>query len=155
MELAEGQKAPEFSLPSADGRDVALADFRGKTVVVLYFYPKDDTPGCTTEACEFRDAAGSFKAQDAVVIGVSPDGPGRHRKFIEKHRLPFLLLSDEKKDVCQRYGVWVKKSMYGRTYMGVARTTFVIDKKGRIVRIFKNVKPRGHSREVADVLASS
>lgn len=152
MGIKEGQKAPLFSLPASGGKTVALKDFQGKKNVVLYFYPKDDTPGCTVEACGFRDSFDALKKTGAVVLGVSPDPLKKHEKFIEKYELPFLLLSDEEKTVCEKYGVWVEKSMYGRKYMGVARTTFVIGKDGRVVKKFCKVKPRGHDEEVLEVL---
>ena len=153
--LKEGDKAPDFKALSNEGREVSLKDFKGKSRVILYFYPKDDTPGCTVEACEFRDSIKAVKAQGAVVLGVSPDAPKSHQKFIDKFKLTFPLLSDENKAVCKSYGVWVKKSMYGREYMGVARTTFLIDKDGRIERIFEKVKPAGHAGEVLEVLKSA
>src|SRR5947209_2673483 len=128
MELKEGMRAPEFTLPSSKGENVSLKDFKGKERVVLYFYPKDDTPGCTVEACGFRDDIKRIEKKDAVVLGVSPDSVSSHNKFIEKFKLPFILLSDEDKKVCKAYGVWVEKSMYGKKYMGVARTTFIIGK---------------------------
>jgi len=147
----QGRKAPVFKLPASNGKDVSLKDFRGKNVV-LYFYPKDDTPGCTVEACAFRDADAKFRKTNAVILGVSPDPVKRHLKFIEKHRLPFLLLSDESKKTLEKYGVWVEKSMYGRKYMGVARTTFVIDKDGKIVKVFEKVRPKGHEENVLEAL---
>src|SRR3989338_581714 len=146
--LKEGAKAPEFTLPSSTGKEISLKDFKGKNRVVLYFYPKDDTPGCTVEACSFRDGIKKIEAEGTVVLGISPDGVSSHNKFIEKFKLPFILLSDEDKKVCEAYGVWVKKSMYGKEYMGVARTTFVIGKDGRIEKIFEKVKPEGHTDEV-------
>ena len=148
----EGTKAPEFTLPSSEGKEISLKDYKGKSRVVLYFYPKDDTPGCTVEACEFRDNIRKMQKSDAVVLGVSPDDLKSHDKFIGKFKLPFVLLSDTDKKVCQAYGVWVKKSMYGREYMGVARTTFVIGKDGRIEKIYEKVKPEGHAQEVLDWL---
>src|SRR3989338_800475 len=141
--LKEGSKAPVFG---------ALKDFAGKKRVVLYFYPKDDTPGCTVEACAFRDSIKKVESLDAVVLGVSPDGAASHKKFIEKFKLPFVLLSDEDKKICQAYGVWIEKSMYGRKYMGVARTTFVIGKDGKIEKIFEKVKANGHAEEVLEFL---
>ena len=152
--LKEGTKAPEFTLPANDGREVSLKNYKGNRRVVLYFYPKDDTPGCTVEACEFRDTVKQIEKADAVVLGVSPDGVQSHNKFIEKFRLPFVLLSDEDKKVCKDYGVWIKKSMYGREYMGVARTTFIIGKDGRMEKIFEKVKPEGHAEEVFEFLNS-
>lgn len=150
--MKEGDKAPAFKLRSNEGKEVSLADFKGKNRVVLYFYPKDDTPGCTVEACGFRDSIRKIQGLDAVVLGVSPDGANSHNKFIDKFKLPFLLLSDEDKKVCVAYGVWVKKSMYGKEYMGLARTTFIIGKDGRIEKIFEKVKPEGHANEVLELL---
>ena len=146
--IKEGSKAPDFKLPSSDGKNIALKDFKGKDRVVLYFYPKDDTPGCTVEACGFRDAVKTIQKTGAIVLGVSPDGADSHNKFIQKFKLPFVLLSDADKKVCKDYGVWVKKSMYGREYMGVARSTFIIGKDGKIEKIFEKVKPDGHAEEV-------
>ena len=151
--LKAGDKAPEINLPASNAKIISLKDFKGKNIV-LYFYPKDDTPGCTVQACGFRDAIKHVEKVNAVVLGVSPDGISSHQKFIEKFNLPFLLLSDEEKKTCQDYGVWVEKSMYGRKYMGVARTTFIIDKIGRIVRIFEKVKPDGHNEQVIEALKS-
>ena len=149
----EGQKAPEFKLGASNGKAVSLKDYQGKSRVVLYFYPKDDTPGCTVEACAFRDSIKKIETLDAVVLGVSPDAEPSHRKFVEKFKLPFLLLSDTDKKVCNDYGVWVEKSMYGRKYMGVERTTFILDKRGRIKHIFPKVKVQGHVQEVLYALA--
>ena len=154
MTLKEGDKAPDFTLESNKGGKVSLKDFKGKSRVVLYFYPKDDTPGCTVEACEFRDNMKKIGAQDTVVLGVSPDGIDSHNKFIDKFKLSFLLLSDVEKRTVNDYGVWVKKSMYGKEYMGVARTTFVIGKDGRIEKIYEKVKPEGHAGEVLDFLSA-
>ena len=151
--LKAGDKAPEINLPASNAKIISLKDFKGKNIV-LYFYPKDDTPGCTVQACGFRDAIKNVEKVNAVVLGVSPDGISSHQKFIEKFNLPFLLLSDEDKKTCQDYGVWVEKSMYGRKYMGVARTTFIIDKTGKIAKIFEKVKPQGHEEEVLTVLKS-
>ena len=153
--LSEGSKAPEFKLPASDGKEVSLKDYRGKSRIVLYFYPKDDTPGCTVEACGFRDKIKAIEKKDAVVLGVSPDDVKSHDKFIEKFKLPFLLLSDEQKSICKDYGVWVKKSMYGREYMGVARTTFIIGKDGKIQKIYEKVKPEGHAAEVLEYLKNN
>ena len=150
----EGTKAPEFKLMSGGGKEVALKDYKGKSRVVLYFYPKDDTPGCTVEACAFRDNIKKIEKLDAVVLGISPDGVASHDKFIEKFKVPFVLLSDEDKSVSKAYGVWVKKSMYGREYMGVARTTFIIGKGGKIEKVYEKVKPEGHAEEVLEYLAS-
>ncbi len=153
--VKEGNAAPVFDLPSSAGKKVSLAEFKGKKKVVLYFYPKDDTPGCTVEACGFRDNNKAFEREDAVVLGVSPDGEKAHQKFIGKFNLPFVLLSDEDKKVCKAYGVWVKKTLYGKEYMGVARTTFIIGESGKVVKIFEKVKPDGHSEEVLDTLKMS
>ena len=150
--LKVGDKAPEFSLMASSGKTVALKDFKGKQRVVLYFYPKDDTPGCTVEACGFRDKIKQIENKDAVVLGVSPDGVNSHNKFIEKFKLPFILLADEAKEVCKAYGVWVKKSMYGKEYMGVARNTFIIGLGGKIEKIYEKVKPDGHNDEVIEYL---
>ncbi|MCE0483314.1 MAG: thioredoxin-dependent thiol peroxidase [Methylacidiphilales bacterium] len=145
--FAAAAKAPDFSAPDQSGRTVSLTDFAGKTVV-LYFYPKDDTPGCTTEACSFRDEYAAFKKKGVVVVGVSPDSPKSHAKFIEKFHLPFTLLADADHKIAEAYGVWVEKSMYGRTYMGVERSTFVIDPKGKLQAIYRKVKPSEHIAEV-------
>ena len=150
--LKEGMKAPEFKLTGSKDKPVSLQDFKNKQRVILYFYPKDDTPGCTVEACQFRDFNKKVEAENAVVLGVSPDGIKSHNQFIEKFKLPFVLLADEDKAVCKKYGVWVKKSMYGREYMGVARTTFVIGKNGLIEKIYEKVKPDGHAGDVLTFL---
>ena len=146
-----GTKAPDFTLPSDEGTTVSLKSLRGSPVV-LYFYPKDDTSGCTTEACEFRDAWADVKASGARLYGVSPDGVKSHEKFRAKFDLPFPLLADEGHSVARAYGVWGEKSMYGRKYMGILRTTFIIDEKGRIARVFEKVKPAGHADEVLAAL---
>jgi peroxiredoxin Q/BCP len=142
--LQVGDAAPDFTAPTDAGEKIRLKDFRGKKVI-LYFYPKDDTPGCTKEACEFRDLAGDFKKKDAVVLGVSVDGAASHARFKAKYKLPFPLVSDEDRQIVEAYGVWKEKSMYGRKYMGVERTTFVIDEKGKIERIEAKVKVDGHA----------
>ena len=152
MPSLEGKKAPAVKLPASDGTTVDLKNFAGKKNIVLYFYPKDDTPGCTVEACNFRDRSEDILKENAVVFGVSPDSVAKHKKFIEKYKLPFLLLSDEEKNVLQKFGVWVEKSMYGRTYMGVQRSTFIIDKTGRVAKQFDNVKPKDHHTEVLAAL---
>lgn len=145
-------KAPEFSLPDQNGQPRTLADFLGQWVV-LYFYPKDDTPGCTKEACSFRDGFARFKRAGIVVLGVSADSVRKHAKFVEKYELPFLLLADESKIVVEQYGVWAKKKFMGREYMGILRTTFLIDPAGKIAKIYENVKPEEHAEEVlAEVL---
>lgn len=149
--INEGIKAPAFTLPDQNGNKVSLSDFKGKNIV-LYFYPKDDTSGCTKEACQFRDAFPIFKGADAVIIGVSPDSVDSHKKFENKYDLPFTLLADEKKSVVERYQVWKEKSMYGRKYMGVERTTFIVDKEGRIRNIFNKVKVPDHDKQVLEAL---
>ncbi len=149
----EGKKAPAFKLKDQNGKTISLSDFAGKNVV-LYFYPKDNTSGCTAEACNFRDEFPSFKNIDAVILGVSPDSVESHKKFAEKYNLPFTLLSDENKEVLEKYGVWKEKSMYGRKYMGVERTTYVIDKSGKIKKIFSKVKVPDHNKEVWEALNS-
>jgi len=145
--LKIGDKAPEFNLVADSGEKISLKDYRGKKVI-LYFYPKDMTSGCTVEACDFRDNIKKIEKKNAVVIGVSPDGTKSHIKFKDKYELPFTLLSDESKKMLEDYGVWQEKSMYGRKYMGVVRTTFVIDEKGKIEKIFEKVKVDGHVEEV-------
>jgi peroxiredoxin Q/BCP len=149
--IAEGDKAPNFSLEADDGTTVSRDSLAGKNVV-LFFYPKDDTSGCTKEACDFRDAFPRFGKFDAEVIGVSPDGIESHRKFKQKYQLPFRLLSDEGHKVADLFGVWTEKSMYGRKYMGIERTTMIIDRKGRVVRIFPKVKVPGHALEVEEAV---
>lgn len=152
MAAEEGKAAPAISLDASTGKKIALKDFKGKKAVVLYFYPKDDTPGCTTEACDFRDSSARIKKLGAAILGVSPDGVAKHEKFIGKHDLNFPLLADEDKKACQAYGVWKEKSMYGRKYMGVERSTFVIDKKGKIAKAWRKVKVTGHVDEVTAAL---
>lgn len=149
--LKEGQAAPNFKVKNDRGEEVSLSDFRGKNVV-LYFYPKDNTSGCTKEACGFRDLQSQFAKHDAVILGVSPDSVKSHQNFKSKYELPFPLLSDENKDLVQKYGVWKEKSMYGRKYMGVERTTFVIDKDGKIDKIFPKVKVPQHPEAVLEVI---
>lgn len=151
--LEEGKNAPVFKLKDQDGKTVSLTDFKGKNVV-LYFYPKDDTPGCTTEACNFRDEFPKFQNIDAVIFGISPDSEESHQKFIAKFNLPFSLLSDEDKVVVEKYGVWKEKNMYGRKYMGVERTTFLINGEGKIKKIFNKVKVSNHHNEVLEALKS-
>jgi thioredoxin-dependent peroxiredoxin len=150
--LQEGQPAPEFSLPADDGSLITLAALRGKKVI-LYFYPKDDTSGCTTQACDFRDALPRIDEEGAVVLGVSPDPIRSHVKFRDKFSLNFPLLADEDHAVAEAYGVWKEKSMYGRTYWGIERTTFLIDETGRIQKIWNRVKPAGHAEAVLGQLA--
>ena len=149
--LNPGTKAPTFALPSGDGEIVRLADLKGKKVV-LYFYPKDDTTGCTVEACEFRDNWASVKRTGALVFGISPDAVASHAKFSAKLKLPFPLLADADHAVAERYGVWGEKSMYGRKYFGILRTTFVLDESGHIAKVFQRVKPKGHAAEVMEAL---
>ena len=146
-----GDKAPEFSLSDQSGQTVRLKDFKG-TPVVLYFYPKDDTPGCTKEACDFRDAEAAIKRTGAVVLGVSLDGEASHQKFIAKYKLPFLLLCDEEARVSKAYGAYKLKNMYGRTYWGIERSTFVVDGSRVIVAAFRKVKVDGHAEEVLAAL---
>ncbi len=146
-----GDTAPDFTLPTGDRKTLSLQDLRGKKVV-LYFYPKDDTPGCTKEACSFRDDIRKFERKGAVIIGVSADRVDSHRKFADKFDLPFSLVSDEKKSLINAYGVWKKKSLYGRTFLGIERSTFVIDEKGKIAQIYRKVKVDGHSEEVLAAL---
>ncbi len=146
-ELKVGQKAPDFTLPADSGEKISLKDFRGKKVV-LYFYPKDDTPGCTKEACSFRDNINRILEKGAVVIGVSADSVESHKKFKEKYNLNFPLLSDEKHKVLQKYGVWKERNLYGKKFMGTERTTFIIDENGKIAHIFRKVKVDGHTEEV-------
>ncbi len=149
--LTEGKKAPSFKLKDQNGNDVSLKDFIGNQIV-LYFYPKDDTPGCTKEACSFRDNFPDFKDIKAVILGVSPDSPASHKKFISKYNLPFTLLSDENKEVLEKYEVWKEKNMYGKKYMGVERTTYIIDENGKIKKIFPKVKVDGHDKEVLEAI---
>jgi thioredoxin-dependent peroxiredoxin len=145
-----GSKAPSFKLPSSEGNTISLADFAGKKTVVLYFYPKADTPGCTKEACGFRDALADYDRANVAVLGISPDPVEAVTKFAGKFHLNFPLLADADHATAEKYGVWQEKSMYGRKYWGAARTTFVIDKAGRIAHVFEKVKPEGHDREVLE-----
>lgn len=149
--LAPGDRAPAFTLPADDGTTVSLAGLRGKTVV-LYFYPKDDTPGCTVEACELRDVWRDLQQAGAVVLGVSPDSVKSHVKFKQKYHLPFPLLADTGHETADAYGAWGEKSMFGRRYFGVLRSTFVIDGKGKIRKVFRNVHPEGHAEEILAAL---
>ncbi len=149
--INEGDAAPDFELPADDGSTISLAGLRGKKVV-LYFYPKDDTSGCTTEACEFRDALPRFEEDGAVILGVSPDSVASHRKFKEKYDLNFLLLADEAHEVAEAYGVWKEKSMFGNKYWGGERSTFLIDEEGRVQRAWRRVRPKGHAEKVAEAL---
>jgi len=151
--LQVGEKAPAFKLKNQDGKIISLTDLKGKRVV-LYFYPKDDTPGCTKEASAFRDEFPKFGKLNAVILGVSPDSAESHKKFIAKYKLPFDLLSDENKEVVEKYEVWKEKNNYGKKYMGVERTTYIIDENGLITKIFNHVKVEGHSAEIQEALAS-
>lgn len=147
MTVDVGDTAPGFSLPTDGGGTLSLGDLKGKTVV-LYFYPKDSTPGCTTEAQNFRDLDKEFQAAGAVVVGASKDSVKRHDNFKAKNDLPFALVSDEDGSLCEAYGVWVKKKLYGREYMGIERATFLIDGKGKVRQVWHNVKVKGHADEV-------
>lgn len=151
--LKPGAKAPAFSLPADDGSTISLKDLKGRKVV-LYFYPKDDTSGCTTQACEFKDSWKAVQKAGAVVLGVSPDSIASHQKWKKKLPLPFPLLADEDHAVAEAYGAWGEKSMYGRKYMGILRTTFVIDEAGKVVTVFEKVKPKGHAAEVLEALGA-
>jgi peroxiredoxin Q/BCP len=150
--VSEGTPAPDFTLPSDAGEGVSLSQFRGKPVV-LYFYPRDDTPGCTAQACGIRDVWSELRRRGAVVLGVSPDSPERHVKFKEKYGLPFTLLSDERHEVAEAYGTWVEKRSYGKTYMGIQRSTFVIDADGNVAKVMRNVKPAEHANDVLAALS--
>ena len=149
--IEEGKPAPDFELQSEGGETVKLSDLRGKAVV-LYFYPKDDTPGCTVEACEFRDAYDVFRDRGAVVLGVSPDDVGSHEKFKSKFQLPFTLLADPDHRVAEDYGVWGERSRYGKKYLGINRSTFVIDREGKVARAMLGIKPTGHAADVLEAL---
>ena len=149
--LQEGMQAPAFMLADKDGKMVSLSDFLGKKVV-LYFYPKDNTPGCTRQACAFAAAYSAFEAKNAVVIGISKDSVSSHSKFAEKYNLPFILLSDLELQAIQAYGVWQEKKLYGKTSMGVVRTTFLIDEQGKIIKVMPKVKPDTNAAEVLDLL---
>jgi thioredoxin-dependent peroxiredoxin len=150
----EDTKAPDFKLNDSKGKEIKLSDFLGKSVV-LYFYPKDDTPGCTTEACNFRDDYSQYEAQNIEIIGVSPDSVESHGKFRTKYSLPFTLLADADHKVCELYGVWGKKKNFGKEYFGVMRTTFLINGEGIIIKVFEGVKPANHSKEVTDAFNES
>jgi peroxiredoxin Q/BCP len=152
-ELRDGDAAPDFTAVTDEGTELSLSDLRGQKVV-LYFYPKDDTPGCTIESCEFRDAHPRFTGRDAVVLGVSPDDVRSHQKFRKKYDLPFTLLVDEGHAIADRYETWGEKSLFGVKYHGTLRTTYIIDRDGRIAKIFRKVKPKGHAEEVEQALAA-
>ena len=154
MTISSGLQAPDFSLPDETGTVRKLSEYRGRPVI-LYFYPKDDTPGCTTEACNFRDDYSQYAKAGITLLGVSPDSAASHTKFKAKYGLPFPLLADVGHKVCELYQVWGTKKNYGREYQGVFRTTFLIDEKGMIIRVFENVKPAGHSAEVLAELKAS
>ena len=151
MKLRIGQLAPDFTLPDQEGKEHTLSDLRG-TRVLLYFYPKDDTPGCTKEACSFRDSIDAFKKNKLRIFGISADSVMRHKKFAEKYALPFPLLSDEKKEVLKKYGVWAEKKFMGRKYMGILRMSFLISPDGKIQKIYEQVKPDTHAEEVLEEL---
>jgi peroxiredoxin Q/BCP len=153
MVLSEGVKAPGFKLQDSEGKIHKLSDYAGETIVV-YFYPKDDTPGCTKEACSFRDSYADFKQAGVTIIGISPDKVESHKKFKEKYALPFTLLADPDHAVCEAYGAWGLKKSFGKEYEGVFRTTFVIGPEGEIKRVFENVKPSDHSQEVLEAIAA-
>ena len=143
-----GKSAPKFKLPSSDGRTISLDGFNGRQTVVLYFYPRADTPGCTTEACGFRDALADYDKAEIAVFGISPDSVKDVTKFAEKFHLNFPLLADEDHAIAEKYGCWQEKSMYGKKYWGAARNTFVIGKDGKVLHVFEKVKPAGHDQEV-------
>ena len=153
MPINDGIKAPEFSLQDENGEIKNLLDFRGKTVL-LYFYPKDDTPGCTKEACNFRDDYDAYQSNGVVILGVSPDTPKSHKKFKQKYQLPFPLLADVGHKVCDLYGVWGDKKYMGKSYQGVIRTSFLIDGDGIILKVFNNVKPDEHSADVLRLIGN-
>ncbi|WP_341807844.1 thioredoxin-dependent thiol peroxidase [Wolbachia endosymbiont (group E) of Neria commutata] len=152
MELAIGSNAPGFNLPTDSGENLSLSEFFDKKNVVLYFYPKDDTPGCTMEAKDFRDKIDDFSSLNTVIIGVSKDSIKCHSNFKAKYSLPFYLVSDENAEILKKYGVWVEKSMFGKKYMGIERTTFLIDKQGKVAKVWKNVKVSGHVDEVLEAV---
>ncbi|NGP46580.1 thioredoxin-dependent thiol peroxidase [Bacillaceae bacterium SIJ1] len=154
MTVTEGQTAPSFTLPSQTGENISLEDFSGK-YVVLYFYPKDMTPGCTTEACDFRDHYTSFVDENAVIIGVSPDPVKRHQTFVEKHDLPFYLLADEDHQLAEAYDVWKLKKNFGKEYMGIERSTFIINPEGQIEKVWRKVKVKGHVAEALEYIKAS
>lgn len=147
--IAIGEQAPDFTLPNKDGKDISLSDFRGKKVV-LYFYPKDSTPGCTTEACDFRDKVKDFSDKHVVILGVSKDSAKSHTNFAAKYELPFELLSDTEGEVCEAYGIWQLKKNYGKEYMGIVRSTYVIDEEGIVEKVYKVSRVKGHVEKVLE-----
>lgn len=151
--LTVGMPAPDFTLPDKDGKPISLSDFRGKKVVV-YFYPRDNTPGCTRQACAFRDAYDGFRTEDVVVIGISKDSQASHQRFAEMHQLPFILLSDPELEAIKAYGVWQEKKMFGKVSFGVVRSTFVIDEEGQIIKVFPKAKPDTNAAEILEFLAA-
>lgn len=152
MTVLEGEQAPNFSLQNENGEVVSLEDFANEKYVVLYFYPKDSTPGCTTQACDFRDHYEGFSELDAVILGVSPDSEKSHQKFIGKHGLPFSLLIDDEHEVAKKYDVWKPKKMFGREFMGIERSTFLINPEGKVVKEWRKVRVKGHIEEALDTL---
>ncbi|MCJ0933180.1 thioredoxin-dependent thiol peroxidase [Virgibacillus halodenitrificans] len=154
MAVEVGKQVKDFTLPDQQGNEVRLSDFKGKNVV-LYFYPKDMTPGCTTEACDFRDAYESFGELDAVIIGVSPDPIERHQKFIDKHDLPFLLLADENHELAEEFDVWKLKKNFGKEYYGIERSTFILDKEGNLIKEYRKVRVKGHVEEALEYLRAN
>jgi thioredoxin-dependent peroxiredoxin len=150
--ITEGAPAPDFSLPSTSGETISLSDFKDKQAVVLYFYPKDSTPGCTVEACSFRDNLAAVQSYGAVVLGVSPDSVKSHASFTQKQSLNFPLLADSERELAKAYGVWVEKKQYGRVFMGIERSTFLIDKDGKIKKIWRKVTPKTHVADVMEAL---
>ncbi|AIF42545.1 thioredoxin-dependent thiol peroxidase [Virgibacillus sp. SK37] len=154
MAVEVGKQVKDFTLPDQRGNEVRLSDFKGKNVV-LYFYPKDMTPGCTTQACDFRDAHESFGEVDAVIIGVSPDPIERHQKFIDKHDLPFLLLADENHELAEEFDVWKLKKNFGKEYYGIERSTFILDKEGNLVKEYRKVRVKGHVEEALEYLRAN
>lgn len=151
MSVTIGNKAPDFTLRASNGEEVSLSDYKGQNIV-LYFYPKDMTPGCTTEACDFRDYAAEFENINTVILGVSPDPIKKHQKFIDKHGLPFLLLADEDKKAAEVYNVWQLKKNFGKEYMGIVRSTFIIDKDGKLVKEWRKVKVKDHVKEALNYI---
>lgn len=151
MTVELGQAAPDITLPASNGENVSLSDFQGKNVV-LYFYPKDMTPGCTTQACDFRDKHEDFSELDTVILGVSPDPIDKHHKFIDKHGLPFILLADEDNKAAEAYGVWQLKKNFGKEYMGIVRSTFVIDKEGKLVKEWRKVRVKNHVEDALEYI---